>query len=329
MSGKIDLSGIVTPMQDVQAHLRALFFGAAGSGKTTSALGVALGLTVSERRPEGDATRVCVLDTERGSAAKAGRDLGAPFQHAPLERFARYATTGRGEPPIVENDPRVYAVAIPALAEHFDVVVIDSLTHAWDAALVLLDAVADKMRGNSHKAWSVITPMWQALLNVLLTAPCHIIVTARARTEWEDQMVNGKKQPVAIGVQPELRKGAEYEFDIVAQMDAKHDANIMKARSVQFDGQIIPRPGLEFGQALAAWVAGGGESTAAWLARELKDAGLTVEALDQWRASIGKGPVSGLTDAQVRQVVGYVMSRDEVKAAVKGFMGDAAQGAEG
>ena len=98
---------------------------------------------------------------------------------------------------------------------------------------------------------------------------------------------------------------------------------------MQYHGQIIPRPGLEFGQALAAWVAGGGESTAAWLARELKDAGLTVEALDQWRASIGKGPVSGLTDPQVRQVVGYVMSRDEVKAAVKGFMGDAAQGAEG
>ena len=48
-----------------------------------------------------------------------------------------------------------------------------------------------------------------------------------------------------------------------------------------------------------------------------------------WRASIGKGPVAQLTDPQVRQVVGYVMSRDEVKAAVKGFMGDAAQGAEG
>lgn len=317
----IDLTTIVRPMQDVQTHLRALFFGAAGAGKTTSALGVGLGLTINAERPEGDATRVCLLDSERGSAAKAGRDLDLPFQHAEVMDFARFASAGRGEPPITGNDPRIYTLAIGALAPHFDVLVVDSLTHAWDGALGLVDVAAQKFGGNSHKAWSVVTPIWQALLDVLLTAPCHIIGTARARTIWEDQRgSNGKSQPVAVGVQPELRKGAEYEFDIVAQMDAAHDANIMKARSTRFDGQTIPRPGPDFGRALGEWVAGGGEPTAEWMPRVLAERGLTVEAVDAWRASLGKPGVGQLSEAQARQLVSLVLGKDATVAAIAGFV---------
>ena len=64
------------------------------------------------------------------------------------------------------------------------------------------------------------------------------------------------------------------------------------------------------------------------MARELGAAGLTTAALDAWRASINKPPMAQLTDVQVRQIVGLVLGSD-LREKVRGFMGDAAQGAEG
>jgi hypothetical protein len=57
----------------------------------------------------------------------------------------------------------------------------------------------------------------------------------RAKTEWqieEYQDKNGhtKKKPVKIGLAPMFRQGSEFEFDLVANIDAEHNFIVEKTR---------------------------------------------------------------------------------------------------
>src|SRR3954471_574659 len=90
-----------------RSKLRLGLCGPAGSGKTMSALLVARGLA-------GEAGRIAVIDTERGSASLYA-DVTA-FDVVELESFA----------------PDHYVEAIRTAEDlRYDVIVIDSLSHAW------------------------------------------------------------------------------------------------------------------------------------------------------------------------------------------------------
>ena len=86
------------------AKLRAAFCGTSGSGKTYSALLLARGL--------GD--KVAVIDTERGSS-----ELYADLFGFDVAQLA---------PPFT---PQRYIELIRMAATQYDVLVIDSLSHAW------------------------------------------------------------------------------------------------------------------------------------------------------------------------------------------------------
>lgn len=301
------VDALFQPVADVETRLRALLFGAAGSGKTTTALKIALGLVA------GDAGRICLLDSERGSAAKAGRDLGAPFVHAEVAGFK--GLVGRRD--LVEHDPRIYIEAIKAAAERYEVVVLDSLSHAWQACLELCDAAAKRFGGNTHKAWADVTPLWRELISTILESPAHVLCTARSKTKWgEGEGRNGKPQPKALGGEPELRQGTEYEFDLLLRLDTDHTAFVEKARSVAFDGAIFERPGEQLGVDLLAWLKGG-EDPMVTLVHQLSSLGLQVEQLDRWRAAQDKPPMGDLSPAQHRQVVAWLASTPSALAEVK------------
>lgn len=289
-------------VSDVETKLRAFIFGPAGSGKTTTALQVALGLT------DGDASRVCLLDSEHGSAAKAGRDLDAGFIHADVNAFR--ALLNRGD--LVEFDPRIYEAAIREAASRYDVVIVDSLSHAWEATIALKEKI-----GDSWGAWKTITPIWRSLIETILTAPAHVICTGRAKTKREMSNERGKRDLKTVGVVPVVRDGTEYEFDLVLRMTDDHTAVVEKARSVEFSGAYYDRPGPDLGRKLAAWLAAGGEDPAVWLARELSAVGLGVGQLDAWRKFVGKGPMVSLTAAQQRQTVAWLVSNPDNVAKVK------------
>src|SRR4051794_18011129 len=88
-----------------QARLRLALIGPAGSGKTFTALAIATAL----------GSRVALLDTERGSASKYS-DLFT-FDTCELEI----------------HHPQRYIDAISAAeAADYDVLIIDSLSHAWN-----------------------------------------------------------------------------------------------------------------------------------------------------------------------------------------------------
>ena len=218
----------------LQSRLRLALCGPAGSGKTYTALSVAEALG-----------RVAVLDTERGSASKYS------------DRFSFDVVE------LSEYHPESYVEIIKgAEAEGYDVLVIDSLSHAWSGkggALELKDkATARSRSGNSYTAWREVTPLHNALVDAILGCSCHVIVTMRSKVEYilEDNG-KGSKTPRKVGMAPVQREGMDYEFDVVGDLDWNHTLVVSKSRCSELAGAVVKEPGAEFAQALARWVGTG------------------------------------------------------------------------
>lgn len=232
-----------------QARLRMALVAPSGAGKTWTALAVALGYDPKTKKfvkANALGERVAVIDTERGSASKYADDP-FPFEVLELESFS----------------PETYIEAIEtAAAADFDVLIIDSLSHAWmgkDGALELVDETTKKSQSsNSWASWREVTPMHNRLVDEIIGAPMHVIVTMRTRTEWvvEDDG-NGRKVPKKIGMQPVQRKGLEYEFDVVADLDLQHNLIVSKTRCSALDDKMFAKPGADVGGLLKMWLSTG------------------------------------------------------------------------
>jgi hypothetical protein len=218
-----------------QLKLRMALIGPAGSGKTYSALNIAQHL----------GKRIAVIDTEHGSASK----------YAGLFAFD-----------VVELDsfhPQNYIAGIQAAEQAgYDVLIIDSLSHAWmgkDGALELVDRAAKRSpSGNSFAAWRDVTPLHNQLIEAMLGARLHLIVTMRSKMEYvQDKDEKGRTQIRKVGLQPVQRDGLEYEFDVVADLDTENTFIVGKTRCPQLTGVVVPRPGKEVADTLLAWLTDG------------------------------------------------------------------------
>jgi hypothetical protein len=221
------------PATKAQAKLRAALTGPAGSGKTCSALRMATGI----------GGRIAVIDTERGSASKYA------------DRF-RFDTCQ-----LADRTIEGYLAALDAAAKGgYDVLVIDSLSHAWQELLQEVDRLAKaRFSGNTWAAWSEGTPKQRRLIDGILDWPGHVIATMRSKTEWNQQTdeKTGRLRPVRIGLAPEQGKGIEYEFDMLLELSTEHVGTVIKDRTGKFQDKVIEKPDEAFGRELAAWLAEG------------------------------------------------------------------------
>jgi hypothetical protein len=212
-----------------KSKLRCALFGPSGAGKTYSALSIAKGI----------GGKVAVIDSERGSASKYADKF--EFDVVDLEKKS--------------IDEYVQFIA-EAGESGYSVLIIDSLTHAWQDLLEEVEKLANaKYRGNTWSAWSEGTPKQRSLVNAILSCPCHIMATMRSKTEWQTtQDDRGKSRPVRVGLAPEQGKGIEYEFDMLLELSTEHIANVIKDRTGMFQDKLLTKPGVEFGKELVAWL---------------------------------------------------------------------------
>jgi len=211
-----------------QAKLRAALFGPAGAGKTWTALSVGTGI----------GGKIALIDSERGSASKYADRFEFDTQMLVKKTVDEYIS--------YINE---------AAAAGYDVLIIDSMTHAWETLCDEVQKIADaRYKGNYWAAWSEGTPIQRKFIEALLSYPGHIIATMRSKTEWQTGSEGGKSKPVRVGLSPEQGKGIEFEFDILFEITPEHLATIIKDRTGKFQDKIIEKPGKEFGQELIAWL---------------------------------------------------------------------------
>lgn len=218
-----------------EARLRLALCGPAGSGKTYSALAIATTL----------GQRVAVIDTEHGAASKYGSGRPFKFQRLNLTTFA----------------PATYVEAIHAAEDAgFDVIIIDSLSHAWmgkDGALEMVDRAAKKGSGggNTFGAWRDVTPQHNALVEAMIACKAHLIVTMRVKVDFEQiKDDRGKTTVRKVGLAPVQRDGLEYEFDVVLDINADHEGIVSKTRCSELTDKVFARPGAEVAKILKGWL---------------------------------------------------------------------------
>jgi hypothetical protein len=232
MNGKIQLR----KAERKQTKLRVGFSGPAGSGKTYSALLVAYGIT-------GDWKKIAIIDSENGSG-ELYSDLG---EYNVITLDAPFS-------------PERYIEAIEACEQAgVEVVIIDSVTHEWDGkggCLESNDLIANsKFKGNTWAAWSVTTPRHQKFIQKIVTSSCHVITTARSKT---DTIQTEDKKIKKVGLKEIQREGFEYELTLNFTIDRDgHYAVASKDRTGIFselDPFVITS---DVGKTLMEWVSKG------------------------------------------------------------------------
>lgn len=220
----------------LDAKLRLALCGPAGSGKTYSSLALATELAAGGK--------IAYIDTEHGSASK----------------YADLFTFDVIEPETF--DPRELIETIDAaVAAGYVVICVDSLSHYWmgpGGELEMVDNAAQRNKGNSFSAWKTVTPVHNLLVDKIIGAKIHVIVTMRAKTEWviEKDERTGKSTPRKIGLQPVMRDGVEFLFDLCGDIDQENTLTVTKSRCPKLSGKVIARPSKDMADTLREWLSG-------------------------------------------------------------------------
>lgn len=276
-----------------QSRLRMTLDGPAGSGKTFTGLRFATALAIA-MKISGGAGRIAVVNTESGSIGKYLGDApdGVPFDFdiITLKEFA----------------PSSYTSSILAAAvEGYDVILIDSLSHAWEGKGGALDQVDRASDRNKFTGWKDVTPQNRKMVDSILDSPCHVITTMRTKTEYVlEPDDRGKMVPRRVGMKPIQREGMDYEFDIVCDLNQLHVLSVSKTRCHDIDGLVVMKPGADFMVPVIKWLRDGSAVSAdhfkvresdmkAWEESERAEAAREPKKPVDFRAKLTGGPASG------------------------------------
>jgi len=194
--------------------MKLFLFGPSYSGKTYSSIQLAVGIVMAVRQcTEAEAFKhIILIDSEYGRGTL--HSAIGPYNYYEIK--SPYYT-----------DKLEKAVKELSLMDQIDVIITDSLTHYWSKTGGVLDEKAkkDTQGGNSYTNWQEFTGKFNAMLDVILQSPKHVIATARSKNDVvlipNDK---GKMVPTTYGLKPELREGIEFEFDIAFNVEkGSHD----------------------------------------------------------------------------------------------------------
>lgn len=237
--------------------------GPTGSGKTWTGLQMA---TILAMQPDGTRAPIGCIDTENRSAAYYAPTPGKEYTRLqpwdPPYEFKHF----RARAPF---DPRLLGKWMDAAEEDLGengVMLIDSLTHFWfgeGGTMDIVDDAASRAGGNGFAGWKEGTPAQRYMLDKIVNAPYHVVVTMRSKMEYvmEERTSRGGKStqtPRKVGMAPEQRPGIEYEFTAIIDMDLEHRLVVGKSRSDEVADLVLPKGrSHEFGLRFAEWLGSG------------------------------------------------------------------------
>lgn len=197
-----------------QAALKIGFYGPPGSGKTFTSLLIAEGLAKINGK------RVAYVDSEHGTDFYC-QAVAARAVHPEAFDFDALYTQSLTE----------CLSAVKSLKpEEYGVVVIDSITHFWQAAIAAFGGRQTSAGTIPMHAWGKIKKPYKELMAYLLSSPMHAIIVGRQGTEYTtDEETEELK---AVGVKMKAEGETAYEPHILVRMEA------IKPRKTQEVAQI-------------------------------------------------------------------------------------------
>lgn len=221
-----------------KSKLRLALFGAAGSGKTLSALLLASGLKSN--------CRIAVVDTENGSA-----EIYADRANFDVINFS---------PPYT---PDKFIDAIHSAEKNgYDVLIIDTISAMWSGEGGLLDIkqrIEKRGAGNSFTAWAQCTPLFNRFVDAILQSSIHIVCTMRSKAEYTimKDSNGGIKGIAKVGTTPIQRGEIDYNFTTVFHLDRENNAVVTKDRTSMFNTVVPFKITEETGKLISEWLSMG------------------------------------------------------------------------
>jgi len=220
--------------QRKRAKIKMAIQSPSGGGKSYSSLLIAKGLT------NGDFSKVAVIDSENGSSNLYAH-LGE-YNVLPIS------------PPYT---PEKYIEAITVCENAgMEVIILDSISHAWDE---LLD-FHSKLAGNSFTNWNKVTPRQKAFVDKILQSNAHIIATIRTKQDYVIQQNDNKFKVEKVGLKGIQRDEISYEFTLVFDIDINHYASSSKDRTGLFSNVPDFKISSETGKKILDWCNSGAET---------------------------------------------------------------------
>lgn len=209
-----------------------MLMGASGSGKTVSALLIAKGI-VWEMFPDLSDDekweKIAVIDTEH---SRSTLYAGMTIEGQEIGSFLHYDLTAPFTP------QRYKEAFMECKSAGCEVVIVDSITHAWSGEGGVLDKV--NALGGKFSDWNKVKPDENTLMSMFLDTDVHVIACVRSKQGYElTTLETGKLQIEKVGLKAEQKDSLEYEFAITFQLYQNHTAEAMKDNSNSFDGRFI------------------------------------------------------------------------------------------
>lgn len=189
-----------------QAAIKMGLYGPSGSGKTFTAL------LLSEGLAKVSGKRVAFVDTEHGSDFYC-KDVASRKHHPAAFDFDALYTKS-----ITEVSDAIASLK----SDQYGVIVIDSITHIWEAARLAYAGKVTSAGTIPFHAWAKIKKPYKDLINVLLSSPMHVFFCGRQGNEFEEDEESGELKKV--GVKMKAEGETPYEPHILIRMEAIKDA---------------------------------------------------------------------------------------------------------
>lgn len=199
-----------------QCKASIMIQGLSGNGKS------GLALLIGKHLAKGDFSKVAAIDTENGSLK-----LFSDIPTSEGGRFEKFKI-GNFTPDIGYKPSNYLAFRESAISNGAEVVIEDSITHAWMYKGGILDLLAEAKKKDaryakdSYAAWGEETVAKEKLLlfELLRDYRVHMISTVRVkeRLEYVPDTQTGKNKMESLGETQIMQADTKYEPDLVLEM---------------------------------------------------------------------------------------------------------------
>lgn len=190
--------GLLKPAVNQTAYLKTGLLGFEGSGKTRTAVEMAIGMTKLVK-----GTKVAFFDTEKGSDFHIER-----FKAEGLELFAYKSKAFTDLCDIIREAER----------EKYSFLIIDSITHVWQE---LTQSYLKKKGRNfiSIKDWGILKAEWSQFTDLYVNSKIHIAMLGRAGHVYDtSEDDDGKQQTYKSGTKMKVEGETGFEPDLLLEM---------------------------------------------------------------------------------------------------------------